>query len=164
MTSRCDAARRDGSTASQSSALKRRGFLRARGVTLVAVLAGEWWSARRAPARTVSVPTRIDGATALPAGQALSFRLPAAAIDGLLVRLADGELAAFDRRCPHLGCPVLWSPPRARFECPCHAAAFSAAGAVLSGPPQRGLRRLHATVRDAEVWVDVNDPEGAQHA
>ena len=33
---------------------------------------------------------------------------------------------AFDRRCPHLGCPVVWAPARGRFECPCHHAAFDA--------------------------------------
>jgi nitrite reductase/ring-hydroxylating ferredoxin subunit len=59
----------------------------------------------------------------------------------LVARLADGELAAFDRRCPHLGCPVVWAAARGRFECPCHHAAFDArTGRVLFGPPRSGLR------------------------
>jgi Rieske Fe-S protein len=61
--------------------------------------------------------------------------------EALVVRVdADAPPVAFDRRCPHLGCPVLWSAERARFECPCHHAAFDArTGAVLFGPPRRGL-------------------------
>jgi Rieske Fe-S protein len=56
------------------------------------------------------------------------------------VRLDDGSLVAYDRRCPHLGCPVLWSAESARFECPCHHATFDArTGSVLFGPPRRGL-------------------------
>ena len=52
----------------------------------------------------------------------------------------DDATIAFDRRCPHLGCPVLWSAERTRFECPCHHAAFDArTGEVLFGPPRRGL-------------------------
>src|SRR4051812_43899862 len=42
------------------------------------------------------------------------------------VRVVAAEPVAFDRRCPHLGCPVLWAAERGRFECPCHHAAFDA--------------------------------------
>ena len=60
--------------------------------------------------------------------------------EALVVRVSSDAIVAFDRRCPHLGCPVLWSAARSRFECPCHRAAFDArTGAVLFGPPRRGL-------------------------
>ena len=60
--------------------------------------------------------------------------------EALAVRLDADTVVAFDRRCPHLGCPVRWSAERGRFECPCHHAAFDArTGAVLFGPPTRGL-------------------------
>ncbi|MBY0280097.1 Rieske (2Fe-2S) protein, partial [Candidatus Binatia bacterium] len=89
----------------------------------------------------------LEGADALAPGEARTLT----AADGreaLLVRVDAHETVAFDRRCPHLGCPVLWSADRARFECPCHHAAFDArTGQVLFGPPRRGL--TPATVRDA---------------
>jgi arsenite oxidase small subunit len=81
-------------------------------------------------------PTSLDG---LAVGEARD--VPAG--DGrvaIAVRLDAETVVAFDRRCPHLGCPVRWSADRGRFECPCHHAAFEArTGAVLFGPPTRGL-------------------------
>jgi nitrite reductase/ring-hydroxylating ferredoxin subunit len=98
--------------------LDRRRFLRTAGAAAAFVLAGEW-AGRRLAER------------AGPSG------------DAITVRLDDGTAVTWDRRCPHLGCPVVWVPERARLECPCHRAAFDPrTGAVLSGPPQRGLRRL----------------------
>ena len=116
----------------------RRRFLGAAGVALAVAAAGDWL-ARRIVAHAPALP-------ALPAA-ALADLAPGAArivprTDGetLAVRLADGALAAFDRRCPHLGCPVVWAAERERFECPCHHAAFDArSGAVLFGPPRTGL-------------------------
>ena len=95
-------------------------------------------------ARTILVvddePTLRE--TLVDALEADGFRVVSAA-DGreaLAVRLDDATVVAFDRRCPHLGCPVRWVGERGRFECPCHHAAFDArTGAVLFGPPTRGL-------------------------
>jgi Rieske Fe-S protein len=68
--------------------------------------------------------------------------------EALVVKLTAGEVVAFDRRCPHLGCPVVWAATRERFECPCHRAAFDArTGRVLFGPPRHGL--TPAVVRSA---------------
>ncbi len=97
----------------------RRRFLRAAGAAAALVAVGEWAGSRMAE-------------RAGPSG------------DTITVRLDDGTVVSYDRRCPHLGCPVLWVPERGRFECPCHRAAFDArTGSVLSGPPQHGLRPLH---------------------
>ena len=99
--------------------LDRRRFLSATAAAGVLVVAGEWVGGRMA---------RRAG----PSG------------DTITVRLGDGTVVSYDRRCPHLGCPVLWDPGRERFECPCHRATFDArTGDVLSGPPEHGLRRLH---------------------
>jgi len=63
-----------------------------------------------------------------------------------VVRLDADTVVAYERRCPHLGCPVLWSAERGRFECPCHHAAFDArTGRVLFGPPRRGLAAVPVT-------------------
>lgn len=126
--------------AADEQRLDRRRFLCAAGCAAVLALGGEW-AARRA-ARHGEPPIRLES-DAATANLAIGEGRTVAAADGrevLVVRVADGETVAFDRRCPHLGCPVLWAAERARFECPCHHAAFDArTGEVLFGPPRRGL-------------------------
>jgi Rieske Fe-S protein len=105
-------------SADAERALDRRRFLSAAAAAGALVVAGEWAGGRTA---------RRAG----PSG------------DAITARLDDGTVVSYDRRCPHLGCPVLWVPERERFECPCHRATFDArTGAVLSGPPAHGLRPL----------------------
>ena len=122
-----------------SSPLDRRQLLRAAGVTAVAVVAGEWvgrWLGSRQQAGAV----RLADAGALVPGEARAVTTDMPAGEALLVRLDADTVVAFARRCPHLGCPVLWSRERGRFECPCHRAAFDArTGDVLFGPPRQGL-------------------------
>jgi len=119
--------------------LDRRRFLGVAGCAALLVAGGEWLAQRGEAA--AAAPLTIDpvDANALADGEARTV----AGIDGgeaLVVRLPAGEVVAYDRRCPHLGCPVVWSAANARFECPCHHAAFDAhTGRVLFGPPRRGL-------------------------
>lgn len=61
--------------------------------------------------------------------------------------------AAFSLVCSHLGCLVSWSGEKNEFLCPCHGARFDASGAVVSGPPPRGLDKLNVEVKEGEVWV-----------
>jgi Rieske Fe-S protein len=119
----------------QERALERRRFLGLAGCAAVLVAAGEWAGWRLGTAARPPLEVTVDAASLAP-GEAL-------AVGGALaVKLAGGEVVAFDRRCPHLGCPVLWAAARERFECPCHEAAFEArTGRVLFGPPRRGLER-----------------------
>lgn len=118
--------------------LDRRRFLWAAGAgTLLAFVGDRFGRAREAAG---DAPLVSPGALAsLGAGEARGLT----AVDGrdvLAVRLDADTVVAFDRRCPHLGCPVRWVAERGRFECPCHHAAFDArTGAVLFGPPTRGL-------------------------
>ncbi|MEK6799074.1 MAG: Rieske 2Fe-2S domain-containing protein [Planctomycetota bacterium] len=51
----------------------------------------------------------------------------------IVVREATGY-SAYLAVCPHLGCLVKWEGGRKEFLCPCHAAVFSSAGQVVSGP------------------------------
>jgi Rieske Fe-S protein len=84
----------------------------------------------------------LDATEPLAVGEARALAMPEG-IQVLAVRLDADTVVAFDRRCPHLGCPVVWAAARARFECPCHRAAFDArTGQVLFGPPRRGLGRV----------------------
>lgn len=127
--------------AADEQRLDRRRFLCAAGSAAVLALGGEW--AARGVLRHDETPLDLDlsdgGDAALAVGEGRTV-LAADGREALVVRVAEGETVAFDRRCPHLGCPVLWAAERARFECPCHHAAFDArTGAVLFGPPRRGL-------------------------
>ena len=56
-----------------------------------------------------------------------------------LHRLNDGGFLAVSSKCTHLGCAVQFSAQNMRFECPCHASAFSPIGEVLSAPATRAL-------------------------
>lgn len=119
--------------------LDRRRFLRAAASATVLVSVGEWVARRDVaappPVRRVALPA-VDP---LAVGEARSIATPDGT-DVLAVRLDADTVVAFDRRCPHLGCPVVWAAARERFECPCHRAAFDArTGRVLFGPPQHGL-------------------------
>lgn len=123
---------------SEERALDRRRFLQAGGAAALLVLGGEW-AARRRRAPAASPPLVLEDADAIMVGTAREIVAPGGR-DALAVRLDDATVVCFERRCPHLGCPVRWATARGRFECPCHAAAFDArTGAVLTGPPRRGL-------------------------
>lgn len=114
--------------------LDRRRFLCAAGAAAAAAVAGEVVATRLPePALSAGVPVPD-----LVVGEA--HAIPVSGGEVLAVRLDADTVVAFDRRCPHLGCPVRWSAEHGRIECPCHHAAFDArTGDVLFGPPARGL-------------------------
>ncbi len=125
-------------TTSGERRLDRRRFLGAAAAALSVAALGDRFARHVVDHESAPPPLAAAALVDLPPGAARV--LPREGGETLAVRLADGSLAAFDRRCPHLGCPVVWSAERARFECPCHHAAFDAhSGAVLFGPPRRGL-------------------------
>jgi Rieske Fe-S protein len=116
--------------------LDRRRFLSISAGAALLAITGEW-AAKRGGADAAPEVGPVD-AMSLAAGEARA--MAAGTGEVLVVKLAHGEIVAFDRRCPHLGCPVVWTATRQRFECPCHHAAFDArSGRVLFGPPRRGL-------------------------
>jgi Rieske Fe-S protein len=131
--------------AAEERRLDRRRFLGAAGCAALLVAGGEWLARGGDAAAPLTLAPRDV------AGLAPGDTRTVAAADGnaaLVVRLSANEVVAFDRRCPHLGCPVVWSAANGRFECPCHHAAFDArSGRVLFGPPRRGL--TPALVRSA---------------
>jgi Rieske Fe-S protein len=74
-------------------------------------------------------------------------------------RRAEGEeaITVLSPICPHLGCPVNWSPDRAQFVCPCHKGVFDANGKLVSGPPPRGMDALEWEVRAGRLFVRWQD-------
>ncbi len=131
--------------------INRRGLLRTAVASVVAVAGGEWLGSLLQPgpaAEAIDAP-EVAG---LQVGEAIATRSAGGAGDVLVVRVDAQRLVAFDRRCPHLGCPVLWSPERLRFECPCHRASFDArTGKVLSGPPRRGLTPVAVGLGEKQI-------------
>jgi len=74
-------------------------------------------------------------------GSALGF--------GLLVANLGPKLQAYQRDCPHLGCPLTWVPEDKQVECPCHGSRFASDGALLNPPATTGLRTWPVTVDPA---------------
>jgi Rieske Fe-S protein len=71
----------------------------------------------------------------------------------LFMRRSGDKVLAFDPACPHLGCRVDYQSDKGRFFCPCHGAVFDDAGAVVAGPPARGLFEHKTKIEDDHIWV-----------
>jgi menaquinol-cytochrome c reductase iron-sulfur subunit len=71
----------------------------------------------------------------------------------------DGEtFKAYNAHCTHLGCAYAYDKETKTFVCPCHRGVFDVkTGAVLGGPPPRGLDELAVEVRDSAVFVQYKD-------
>jgi len=72
----------------------------------------------------------------------------------LLINHQDGHYTAFDAVCSHLGCTVGFQPENHRIFCPCHGGVYDMnTGAVVSGPPPKGLKVYKVEVKDDHVVV-----------
>lgn len=72
----------------------------------------------------------------------------------ILIHLEEEEWRAFEQKCTHLACAVVYRDEVKKIECPCHNGWFSAdTGEVLQGPPPRDLPQLNVVVRDEKVYV-----------
>jgi arsenite oxidase small subunit len=90
----------------------------------------------------------------LPVGGAVNFAYPDAHSPALLVRLASGELRAFNNRCTHLECPVYWAAEEGKLLCPCHEGSFDArTGKPLAGPPKRPLGGIRLSVVEGTIYA-----------
>lgn len=71
----------------------------------------------------------------------------------------DGEtFKAYNAHCTHLGCGYFYDLETKTFVCPCHRGVFDPrTGAVLGGPPPRGLDELMVEVRDSAVFIQYKD-------
>lgn len=75
------------------------------------------------------------------------------------LRTEDGEVfSCFSGVCPHLGCNFTYEAVKERFHCPCHHGLFEGkSGAVLGGPPPRGLDPLPVKVEEGAVYVQYRE-------
>jgi cytochrome b6-f complex iron-sulfur subunit len=71
----------------------------------------------------------------------------------VVIRQKNGTLVALSAVRTHLGCVVQWQKDKEEFLCPCHGGRFSAAGAVVGGPPPKPLEKI--PVADANGTITV---------
>jgi Rieske Fe-S protein len=115
-------------------------------------------------ARFLIPPTSGEPATQTAvAGRVGKLGLNTAAIfkfgskPGIVVRTAEGEIRAFSAVCTHLDCTVQFKNDTSLLWCACHNGTYDLGGAVVSGPPPRGLEQFVVNLRgegdDAEIVV-----------
>lgn len=94
----------------------------------------------------------------LGTGRAIAFNDPISGDPGVLVKLADGKIVAFDAVCTHAGCTVEWDPSYDLLVCPCHGAAFDPAhdAQVVAGPTNTPLSPIPIHVDTASGRITVN--------
>lgn len=72
----------------------------------------------------------------------------------LLIHHQDNHYVALDAVCTHLGCTVAYQPENHRIFCPCHGGVYDInTGAVVSGPPPRGLKVYHVEAKEDHVVI-----------
>jgi thiosulfate dehydrogenase (quinone) large subunit len=94
----------------------------------------------------------------LGTGRAIAFDDPISGDPGVLVKLADGKIVAFDAVCTHAGCTVEWDPTYDLLVCPCHGAAFDPArdAEVVAGPTRTPLAAIPIHVDTASGRITVS--------
>jgi Rieske Fe-S protein len=106
--------------------------------------------------RTINTgePRPIVALADVPVGETYLFDYPTASDPAVLLRLGGDAVVGFSQKCTHLGCVVFFQPDEQRWHCPCHEGNFEAeTGAVISGPPTRGLGRIDLEIRGDTIWA-----------
>lgn len=98
-------------------------------------------AAPSAPAPTGPEVARVSQ---LAAGHAISFDDPITGDPGVLIKLGDGSIVAFDASCTHEGCPVEYDRRSGYLLCPCHGAAFDPMNdaQAIAGPTRTPLAKI----------------------
>jgi Rieske Fe-S protein len=146
----------------EDSYVTRREFTKFLGLTSLAFLIGTCAAAARKLARQLYRREAASIAVAdiheIPVGGHKLFRYPTENDPCILLRLAEDKFVAFDQRCTHLSCPVLFDAAKKQLACPCHEGFFSAEdGRPLAGPPKRPLEQLSVTTKNAQVMVSQRE-------
>jgi Rieske Fe-S protein len=140
----------------EDSYVTRREFTKFLGLTSIAFLIGTCAAAGRKLAKKL-FPRQLSSLAVadiheIPVGGHKLFRYPTEADPCILLRLAEDKYVAFDQRCTHLSCPVLFDAAKKQLACPCHEGFFSAEdGRPLAGPPKRALTQFSVTTDNARV-------------
>jgi thiosulfate dehydrogenase [quinone] large subunit len=94
----------------------------------------------------------------LASGRAVTFNDPSTGDPGVLLKLADGTIVAFDAVCTHAGCQVEYDPGYRLLLCPCHGAAFDPAhqAQVVAGPTDTPLAPIPIHVDTASGKITIS--------
>lgn len=94
----------------------------------------------------------------LASGRAVTFNDPITGDPGVLLKLADGSIVAFDAVCTHAGCTVEYDPGYGLLLCPCHGAAFDPThnAQVVAGPTNQPLAPIPIHVDTASGKITIN--------
>jgi nitrite reductase/ring-hydroxylating ferredoxin subunit len=85
-------------------------------------------------------------------GEAYYFYYPGHDDEAVLIHLRGRGLVAYSRRCPHLGCTVLYEAQHRRLLCPCHMGVFDPwTGIPVAGPAEHRLPRILVQVERGMV-------------
>jgi Rieske Fe-S protein len=144
------------------SYVTRREFTKFLGLTSLAFLIGTWAAATRKFAKRLfarqSSSVAVAGIQEIPVGGYKLFRYPTEDDPCILLRLEEDHFVAFDQRCTHLSCPVVFDRTSKQLACPCHEGFFSAENGVpLAGPPKRPLAQLSVTTENARIFVGQSE-------
>lgn len=93
----------------------------------------------------------IAGEADVPPGSAVQFT--ESGQPAVLVRLENGDFAAYSAICTHQQCTVAYENQSGQLACPCHGSVYDPANgaAVVSGPAPRPLSGIPVEVRDGQV-------------
>ena len=95
----------------------------------------------------------IAEASGVEPGSAVPFTDAGSGEQAVLLRLEDGEFAAYSAICTHQGCIVGYDRGEDTLECPCHGSTFDpqSGAAVLNGPATRPLPEIPVKVEGDKV-------------
>lgn len=93
----------------------------------------------------------------LASSQTVAFADPVTGDPGVLVKLHDGSIVAFDALCTHQGCTVEYDRRSGYLLCPCHGAAFDPMNdaQAIAGPTNQPLARIPIHVDPASGRITL---------
>ena len=71
----------------------------------------------------------------------------------IIVRTNDGELLAFDKRCPHQGGRLFYKTETNMFKCRRHGSLFSSEGMLRKGPAKKNMTAHNLARKDGALTI-----------
>ncbi len=105
-----------------------------------------------APSKLPAGAVRLGPSSALADGHAATYRDPSDGSPDIVIRSANGTLAAMSALCTHAGCQVGYEG--GELICPCHGSVFDATtGAVIQGPATSPLPARRVVERNGQIYA-----------